>query len=86
LTLTRGRVVIGFLIIIAGIALIAVGSALVTQTPEPLTGATDTLGGLAQWAQNVGVAFAKGLGIGLFYLGFGVIAGGVALLLIWYFH
>lgn len=84
MTLTKGKSILGILIIVAGISLISIGHALVTQTPEPSTGATNVMGGLAQWAQNVGIVFAKGLGTGLYYLGFGIISTGLGLLLIWY--
>ena len=81
--LTRGRIIIGFLIIVAGIVLIAVGSALVSQTPDPSTGAKDSLEGFAEWATNVGIEAAKILGTGLFYLGIGVIISGIVLIGIW---
>jgi len=85
LTLTKGKSIIGILIIIAGISLVSIGAALVSQTPDPLSGATEPLDGLAQWAQNVGIAFAISFGTGLYYLGFLIIAVGCVALLYWHF-
>jgi len=81
--LTAKRAIIGIAIIIAGIALSSAGFALTSQTPETITDAEGWLEGLAEWIRNIGIEFAKGLGIGLYYLGFIVIAIGVILLIYW---
>jgi len=86
LVLTWRNTSAGIGIIIAGIAFFSFGSALTTQTPEPDTGAEGWLEGLAEWSRNVGIAFAKGLGVGLQYVGYGTIAGGIGLLIYWYFR
>ena len=86
LALTARRSIIGFGIIVAGIALLAIGSAFVSQTPEPETGAEGFWEGFGEWSRNVGIEFVKSLGTGLNYSGYVVIPLGIVLLIYWHFR